>query len=234
MITPKDIEMKTMTEAKRNEAKHSLFAFYVGRPISYALTIPFLYTNITPNAVSIVSIIFSISGFLLVSFGQTLAVRLLGWFFFLMWNLFDGVDGNIARYKNMMSKSGDMLDTLGGYLSMVLILFSMGLAAFNENIHLPYIIAIAGLSALSTLIPRTLMHRQLAHEKGSADSASALKDKETYSLPRVIVLNICDPAGFQIVIMLIALLIRQSALFTIGYMLVNLIVMVYSIRQLMK
>ena len=57
MITPKDIENKTMSPEKRKSAKNDYFAFYVGRPLSYILTIPFLYTNISPNAVSLISII---------------------------------------------------------------------------------------------------------------------------------------------------------------------------------
>ena len=42
MITPKDIEEKTMSPAKRAMAHNDYFAFYIGRPISYLLTIPFL------------------------------------------------------------------------------------------------------------------------------------------------------------------------------------------------
>ena len=55
MITPKEIEQKTMSPEKRVSAKNDFFAFYVGRPISYVLTIPFLYTNISPNTVSVIS-----------------------------------------------------------------------------------------------------------------------------------------------------------------------------------
>ena len=44
MITPKEIEEKTMTPAKRAMAHNDYFAFYIGRPISYLLTIPFLLT----------------------------------------------------------------------------------------------------------------------------------------------------------------------------------------------
>ena len=64
MITPRDIERKTMTEAKRKEAHKSWFAFYIGRPISYCLTIPLLYTDISPNTITFISILFAISGFL--------------------------------------------------------------------------------------------------------------------------------------------------------------------------
>ena len=44
MITPKDLENKTMSPEKRKSAKNDYFAFYVGRPLSYILTIPFFVT----------------------------------------------------------------------------------------------------------------------------------------------------------------------------------------------
>ena len=48
MITIKDIEEKSMTPEKRAMAKNDLFAFYIGRPLSYVLSIPFMYMNISP------------------------------------------------------------------------------------------------------------------------------------------------------------------------------------------
>lgn len=57
MVTIKDIEAKTMSPEKRQEAKKDLFAFYIGRPLSYLLTIPFINTSITPNQVSYLSLL---------------------------------------------------------------------------------------------------------------------------------------------------------------------------------
>ena len=57
MITVKEIEEKSMTPEKKAMAKNDMFAFYIGRPLSYVLTIPFLYTNLTPNTISMISII---------------------------------------------------------------------------------------------------------------------------------------------------------------------------------
>ena len=236
MITTKAIEKKTMTEAKRKEAKNSFFAFYIGRPITYYLTIPFLYTNISPNTVTIISIIFTILGFGFVSFGQTVGTRLIGVLFFFLWSMFDGVDGNIARYKNIKSDNGDLLDTLGGYLSMTLILLSIGNATVVDDRSLRIItplfpIVLSEVSAVSTIIPRLLMHRKNAMKGNSA--SNALKDKSSYSIPKIIMLNICDPAGFQQVFMLLAILFGLCTEFSIAYFLINVLVMVYSIRALL-
>lgn len=237
MITPKDIELKTMTPSKRKEAKNSYFAFYVGRPISYVLTIPFLYLNISPNVVTILSIICAFVGFFFLSFGESMEFQLLGLLFFFLWNMGDGIDGNIARYKNLKSATGDMLDTLGGYLAMVLVILGMGNAAYNMEQNIVFFsrlvpVVIAGLSAVFTLIPRLLMHRKIAMGKETSNKASSLKDKENYSLLKVIALNISDPAGFQEVIMLIAILLGMNYYFTIFYFIVNLVMMIYSLKKL--
>ena len=95
MITPKDIEKKTMSPQKRAEAKNSYFAFYIGRPLSYVLTIPFLYAGISPNIVTMISIVCAFIGFVFLSFGTSIEYQLVGVFFFFLWNMGDGIDGNI-------------------------------------------------------------------------------------------------------------------------------------------
>lgn len=236
MITPKDIERKTMTEAKRKEACNSIFAFYIGRPITYVLTVPFLYTNISPNTVTIFSILFCLAGFGIVSFAQTTSLRLIGVLCFFLWSMGDGIDGNIARYKGLKSANGDLLDTLGGYLAMPLMLLSMGNATFfdaNSNVYLTSFLPIflGGWSAVATLVPRVLMHRKNAQNKDA--NVSKLQDKSKYSISKVIMLNLCDPAGFQIVFMAIAVLLSLVTEFTIVYALINTAVMVYSIYNLL-
>lgn len=235
MITPKDIENKTMTEAKRREAKNSYFAFYIGRPLTYILTIPFLYTNISPNFVTLISVLCAIAGFICLSLAQDVSFRLIGLLLFFLWSMGDGIDGNIARYKNLKSENGDLLDTLGGYLSLCLIMLSMGYTSYYDSVIIsPFLpVILGGISAVSTLIPRLLMHRKLARN-GSGASGSELKDKESYSFFKIIVLNVCDPAGFQLIIMLIAILFHLTSLFTIVYCALNLLIMIYSIYGLLE
>ena len=83
----KNIASKTMTEEKKKQAKNDFFAYYVGRPISYVLTVPFLKLNIKPNTVSFISFFPSIIGFLLIGFGKNITLKLIGWLMFFLWNL---------------------------------------------------------------------------------------------------------------------------------------------------
>ena len=68
MTTIKEIEEKTMSESKRAGAKNDVLAFYIGRPISYACTIPFLKLKTNPNTITYWSIVFEIVGFIVIYF----------------------------------------------------------------------------------------------------------------------------------------------------------------------
>ena len=227
-----------MSQAKRAEAKASIWGFYIGRPITYVLTIPFLYTNISPNAITVVSIVFVMAAYYMFSTATTIGGGLIGLLFLFLWSMFDGVDGNVARYKGLKSKSGDILDTLGGYLAIVVVFLGMGSLAFHDtqsNIYISkeFIIEMSGLSASVSLIPRILMHRQMASKKNE-EGAEALQNKSSYNLPKMVALNLCDPAGFQEHVILIAILLHLEAEFTLGYLLLNTAVMIYSIYQMIK
>ena len=129
MVTIKDIEAKTMSPEKRQEAKKDLFAFYVGRPLSYLLTIPFINTSITPNQVSYLSLLPLGLGLGLMLLVPTLAGQVLAWLCFFLWNLLDGVDGNLARYKGISSPMGSVVDAMSGYAAMFISYLAMGVAA---------------------------------------------------------------------------------------------------------
>lgn len=240
MITINDVRIKTMSNEKKAEAKNSYFAFYVGRPISYLLTIPFLYTSITPNIITIISIVFSTIGFMLLGFGSSLSHRLIGLLFFFLWNIFDGIDGNIARYKNVKTISGDTLDTFGGYYSMCLMLFGLGVSSFNDFediviINNVFPLVLSGLSCVFALIPRLLMHRQNEKMlKNNVQKESSLNKKESYNFIKIFALNISDPAGFQEIIFLISILFHISSIVSIFYFMFNSMIMIYSINSLIK
>lgn len=238
MITPKDIERKTMSESKRREAKKSIWGFYVGRPITYVMTVPFLYTNISPNTITWISIVCITVAYYVMSIATTTTMRLVGLLLIFMWSMGDGIDGNIARYKGIKSSKGDLLDTLGGYLAIVIVILGMGNMAYHDSNALvlnsnEIVMELAGISAVASLIPRVLMHRQLALKREITD-ANKLKDKENYGLLKLVALNICDPAGFQEHIVLVAILFHLETEFTIFYLILNIAIMIYSIKEMIK
>lgn len=242
MITAKEIEQRTMNPEKRKSAKNDYFAFYVGRPLSYILTIPFLYTNISPNTVSLISILPIILGFILMSIGKTNSILILGWICFFAWNLLDGVDGNIARYKKQFSPMGSVYDAMSGYIAMVLSFFAWGVAAAHNGGILTQLVEIendiyiimGALSGVFVIFPRFIMHKAINTIIGDTARLSAIKDKSEYGLAKLVALNITSISGFVQVLMLLAIILNMLDLFTIVYFILNLLVMVVSLKKIFQ
>lgn len=240
MITPKQIEQKTMTPEKRETAKQDLFAFYIGRPITYVLTIPFLYLGIAPNTVSWLSFIPVFLGFILLWLGNTTFELVLGWFCFFFWSMLDGVDGNIARYNHQFSKMGDTLDAAVGYFAMALIPVGAGIAAAHhpggvgEGLGLPmeiYII-LGALSGLWTILPRLIMHKAI--NSTGENNVGGVKDKKKYSIAKVIGLNLTSPPGAVQVFLLLSIVFKTLDIYTICYLIINTMVMVLSMNNILN
>lgn len=83
------------------------------RPLGAALTRWLATTTVTPNQVSVLSaIIGGLGGAFFLS--DRLAVNLLGMLGFVLANLLDSVDGQLARMKKMTSRLGRILDGVAG------------------------------------------------------------------------------------------------------------------------
>ena len=241
MITPSEIAKKTMNPEKRSEAKNDFFAFYIGRPLSYILTVPFLYFNITPNTISVISIIPILLGFLAMYIAKTQIGLLIGWLLFFLWNLLDGVDGNVARYKKVFSKMGSVFDAMSGYISMMFSFFGCGIAAahhpgaFQSVFKLPleiYII-IGALSGFFVIFPRLIMHKAITSTRDEK-ALKGIKDKSEFGFIKLVALNLTSVSGFAQIIMLIAILIKAMDLFTVVYFVLNFLICTVSLKSILS
>lgn len=228
----KDIERKTMSPAKKAMAKNDYFAFYVGRPLSYLLTVPFVKTNITPNQISYLSIIPLIVGFIIMIFTTDFVVLLLAWFLFFLWNLLDGVDGNLARYREQYSKDGSVVDAMVGYVAMVLTYFGAGIVAAHLNDSDIYII-LGALSGISLIFPRLVMHKYI-NTVAQDESVSSIKDKSDFNTIKILALNMTSITGIPQVLLLLTILTNQWVLFTLVYFTINFLLMIFSLYSLFK
>lgn len=234
----KDMAQKTMTPEKRKQAKNDFFAFYIGRPLSYVLTVPFLKLKIKPNTVSLISIFPSIIGFLLVGFGNTLTIKLIGVLMFFLWNLLDGVDGNIARYTKQFSKTGSLWDATSGYVAMVMTFMAMGTGCYyGECTFLPIdqvlMVVLGGISAILIIFPRLVMHKRMT-SIGNDEKTESVKDKSQYGIIKILALNLISISGFIQVLMLFAVIFKMMDIFTICYFIINLLICVVSVTKLLK
>ncbi len=241
MITFKDVENKVMPPEKRAESKNDFFSFYVGRKISYLMTIPFLYTSIQPNTITWISILMLIVGFSVFCVASNVGLLVVGWLLFFLWSLFDAIDGNVARYKKQFSKLGDIYDTMGGYAAIALMYFAAGIGVARNPGVLSGIISLSGdvliilggLSSIFGIFPRLMMHKVISSfmDKSVVDG---INDKSSYGIVKIIALNISSITGGSMVFLLIAILIGWLDVYTICYFALNLLKMVVSLRSIFR
>ncbi len=236
MITYKDVENRVMPPEKRAESRHDFFSFYVGRKITYIMTIPFLYTNISPNMITGLSIIMLLIGFPVFCFAETKMTLLIGWLLFFLWSLLDGVDGNVARYKHQFSKIGDIYDTMGGYMAIALMYFAAGAAAAHGHAELmglsreSYII-LGGLSSISGIFPRLMMHKVISSFMDNS-IVKDIQDKAQYGIVKIAALNVTSISGGSMVFLLAAVLTERLDIYTLAYFGLNFLKMVISLRSI--
>lgn len=240
MITANEIKIKTMTAEKRRSAKNNYFAFYIIRPLSYVLTIPFLYTRISPNSITLISIIPLFAGFIFACAAESKAQLIGAWLCFFIWNLLDSVDGNIARYKKQFSQMGGVYDAMSGYFAWVLTYSAFGVAAGHHlgrmngllNLNPEIYIILGGLSGSFAILPRLVMHKAKSARKDFDDSG--INDKANFSPLKIAGLNLVSIAGLVQVFLLLSILLDLLDLFTLVYFLLNSAVMVVSLRTIFK
>ncbi|QEA50098.1 CDP-alcohol phosphatidyltransferase family protein [Latilactobacillus curvatus] len=222
-----------MTPEKKVNAKKDIFAFYVGRPLSYVLTVPFLWLNIRPNIVSIIAAIEIIIAGIVLSMANNIKVAVFGWFLFFLWNLLDGVDGNIARLKKNGSKIGSVYDAMSGYEAMFLLYFCAGIFSFNMSNYSDYSqIIIGAISGMSVIFPRLVMHK--ANTELGCSEKNELADKKDFGFIKVVALNITSISGLVEVFLLIAIMLNQVNIFNWIYLVINLVVMIGSLIKVLK
>lgn len=241
MIRPRDIKQKTMTPKKKAIAFNDFFAFYVGRPLSYVLTIPFIYIKMQPKTITIISMLFPILGFFFFAFGNSKIIFILGWIMFFIWNLLDGVDGNVARYTDATSKIGSVYDAMSGYMAMFFTFFSTGLGASRSTqglqniivIEPSWLIILGALSGTFMLFPRLIMHKKISVYMNDS-IVKGVKDKSGFGIIKIVALNLESVSGGAQVLMLIGIVFNVLNLYTLGYFLFNLLVMIVSLSSILS
>ena len=112
----------------REKSEHHrrwLVSTYFNRPLSNLITYFLIDKNVTPNQISVFTSLFSLFIFLSYYFGNFL----LGGILTQIVSIIDGVDGEIARAKNLCSNLGGVLDSIFDRLAEILICIGVGFGA---------------------------------------------------------------------------------------------------------
>jgi len=154
-------------------------------------------------------------------------------------DMLDGIDGNVARYKEIYSKYGSVWDAMSGYLKGCLSFLGTGVAAahFGEWIKVtvePEIYIILGaLTGMAVIFPRLIMHKTIT-TVGMSQSVEAVKEKGKFSLYKIIALNLGSSEGGVQVLRLIAVLCGALDVFTVFYFVFFMAIAVVSICMMLK
>ena len=113
---------------------------------------------------------------------------------------------------------------MSGYVAMVLSFFAWGIAAahnpgyFQSVVAFPddFYIILGGLSGVFVIFPRLIMHKAIT-TLGNQNSMDVVKDKSSYSMIKIIALNLTSVSGFVQV-----------------YFVCNFLVMLVSLRSIYK
>lgn len=98
---------------------------YFYRPLARPLTILFLRSPLSPNVISVISILLSLAGCAVASSGD-LGTHVLGLLILLAGGIVDTNDGEVARLRLEMSKTGAWIDAMGDDMARIGLLLGMG------------------------------------------------------------------------------------------------------------
>lgn len=237
----KEVYDISVPSAKRKEEKKNFWVSLAVRPLSVLFTAPLVNTKVKPITITKWSIIFLITGFILVSLNLNIFVSIGGWVCFFVWAVLDGVDGNLARCQGTCSSLGDLWDTMGGYAAMVLIYYSASIASFLDKTptldffkeYSYLLLIIGGLTSVFSIFPRLILHKKKSSSVNS-ESVKDISDKQNYSFSKIIAMNLVSPSGFMQVIFLLCLVFHVLNFFVCFYFIVNLGIMILSLHSLLR
>ncbi len=143
----------------------SLMDRMITRLVSRQLTRLFLGSSITPNQITLLSLLFGLaSGACFYSGSYRLGLAGAGLLVISAW--IDCTDGEIARLKFLESKLGKQLDIYSDNIVHVTIFFAIGMGATQATGQKLYLL-FGGLAVLGTLISFTLLNTSIMDKKSA-------------------------------------------------------------------
>lgn len=221
-ISIKDLHQRTLPKEKKKAVKIDFVSYYLWRPLCDFISTIIINTNIKATTVTIFSFWMAFLALPVFIFVHGIKGALLGYLLIWIWNIADGIDGNIARYKKTFSKKGDFWDAVAGYMAMVSFYFGAGIVAASEkSLIFPnlwdkkYYILLGAIAALSTIFPRLVVQKK--NVVYGDKSTESLKKKSNYGLLRKLVMNVNSINGLAGLLLLFAIIFHVTNVFIIFY-----------------
>lgn len=156
MESIKDLREKLQREKLEGRERPCGYRLFQRGPSIY-VTWLLLHTPITPNAVTLLSVLSGLGGaYLLLC--PTWKFKLIALFLFYINLLLDRVDGELARYKRQFSLKGIYLDELNHYVIPSLFFLSLAWGLKDTTIYHESLVLLAGMWAGFAIILLRLTH----------------------------------------------------------------------------
>ena len=145
------------------KSSESFMSRHVERPISLAISRRLVWTSLTPNAMTIISLAIGLlaSPFFLSS---QPGIQFIGGGLFLAHSILDGCDGELARLKFQESRWGGLLDFWGDNLVHISIFFCMGLG-WSMSLQSSWPLWLSASAIAGTLGSAWSVYRQMMQPK---------------------------------------------------------------------
>ena len=151
--------MSWLTEYK-NSLKMSeveeYFDLFFYRPLAFLLVKLIYPTRITPNQLTLIAIFFGIfSGFMYAMGSPNDFV--IGALFFVMYNIFDCSDGQLARLKKNGTHVGRIIDGIADYIATISVFIGIGIGFANQQKNPVYWWSLVVITGFSNVIHSILV-----------------------------------------------------------------------------
>jgi len=108
-----------------------IFDFFFYRPLAFFIVKTIYRTNITPNQLTLAAITMGLIAGFFYSQGSSEAA-IIGALFFLMFNIFDCSDGQLARLKRNGTYTGRIIDGVADYIASISVFLGIGIGFSNS------------------------------------------------------------------------------------------------------
>ena len=224
---------------KRNKERSNPLLSYFYRPLAVLVSIPVSKTKLQPTTITMISCVFAVAGFVACSFLASPAFKVVGGLLYFLWLIFDCVDGNVARYKNQCSERGELWDAFGGYLTMVLMYFSAGIASyaggiFDVEFDRAIFLGLGSATAILSIFPRLMLQKKKNTSGEDSEVVARLNDKTTFGGIRAVGQTLLSAAGLMMLAFLAASVFNAYDLFIVAYFILNGLMSTVSLILILK
>ena len=147
---------------------------YIIRKISGFITGLLVNTPVTPNQVTIISLILGIASAAFFSHGAHTYTIIAGLFYFIS-TVFDQCDGEVARHKQMTSDFGKTFDIIVDSIVNATITIGITIAIYKTNGS--GLSIIAGLLAMTGIVISLLLTTYFSHENNNNTGTKEMLDR---------------------------------------------------------